>query len=327
MHPQLYRASRSGNVSCLRNVAATDQRLLYSEAPQQQTALHISARLGHVDFVQEMIGLCRHLVMQPNSDGNTPLHCAATNGRLEVVQLLSESSVNRQDVSLLRMRNNQGNTALHEAVMKGHDDVAIRLLQADQTLSSIVNNSGMSPLHLAAKRERPEVVQEILTNLVLGENERREVTRMRDSIGRTALHYAAERDNSEIVNILLENDLVAAYYRDIAGYSPLHITAATGCWAAFSALLEKCPDAMEQHDLNGGNVFHISVTNYKWYKDWPKQHQDMVNDTDKDGNRPLHLAAKLLSTRLVFQLLEYEGIDLNVKNKEGLTAFDVAEYV
>lgn len=165
MHPQLYRASRSGNVSRLRNVAATDQRLLYSEAPQQQTALHISARLGHVDFVQEMLGLCRPLVMQPNSDGNTPLHCAATNGRVEVVQLLmSDSSLSREDIGLLRMRNNQGNTALHEAVMKGHDDVAIRLLQADQTQSSIVNNSGMSPLHLAAKRERPEVVQEILTS-------------------------------------------------------------------------------------------------------------------------------------------------------------------
>lgn len=65
----------------LKDIAARNAQLLYSEGPEQQTAMHIASRWGHVEFVKKMLELSgTHLIGKPNSDEDTPLHCAARNG-------------------------------------------------------------------------------------------------------------------------------------------------------------------------------------------------------------------------------------------------------
>lgn len=153
--------------------------------------------------------------------------------------------------------------------------------------------------------------------------ERKQVVRQEDNSGRTALHYAAGRDKDDIVEKLLRNDLSVAYIQDHDGYSPLHIAAASGCSRAISALLNHCPDALEQRDPRGRNALHISIINYRRLEERLLQHT-IINEPDKAGNTPLHLAAKLVRTRVVMGLLRKRCADLNAKNKDGLTALDLA---
>lgn len=90
---------------------------------------------------------------------------------LEVVEILV--SISSSDVArgharpVLRMTNKIGNMALHDAVINGHDLVAMRLLQIDPSLSLLSNIEGESTLHLAAKPQLPGVIQEIFTSMNL----------------------------------------------------------------------------------------------------------------------------------------------------------------
>lgn len=167
MDPKLYKAAIMGDVEPLNEV---NTQLLYSEAPHQQTALHIAARLGHDKFVRRMMELCRPLVRRQNSDEDTPLHCAARNGSVEVIKAMVDRApsvdVERGDVMvLMRMRNGRGNTALHEALRWGHGAAAVKLVQGDPALSFAINNAGESALHLAAKLHLPRVIEEIFSLL------------------------------------------------------------------------------------------------------------------------------------------------------------------
>ena len=47
-------------------------------------------------------------------------------------------------------------------------------------------------------------------------------------------------------------------------------------------------------------------------------------EPDKDGNTLLHHAAKHLPANIIKQLIS-DGIDVNMKNKAGETALDIAE--
>lgn len=58
--------------------------------------------------------------------GETPLHLAACNNRVNVVQLLVDSLLDNKD-----LQNSYGNTALHVAAMKGHVQVVTLLLEQD----------------------------------------------------------------------------------------------------------------------------------------------------------------------------------------------------
>lgn len=78
----------------------------------------------------------------PCQNNNTALHIAAQSGCLEsVISLL------KHDSSLLNMRNDSGNTALHRAAMFKHLPV-IKYLIANGAEKTIKNNDGHTPVQL-----------------------------------------------------------------------------------------------------------------------------------------------------------------------------------
>ena len=83
--------------------------------------------------------LCHH-----DQDKNTPLHIAATNGRLEIVQLIIQNAVEKNPV------NDFGNTPLHLAATHGHLE-ASRVILKNTSDCSPENNFGKTPLEFARK--------------------------------------------------------------------------------------------------------------------------------------------------------------------------------
>ena len=85
-----------------------------------------------------------------NNFGDTPLHIAATNGRLEIVQLIIQNAVEKNPV------NDFGNTPLHLAATHGHLE-ASRVILKNTSDCSPENNFGKTPLEFARKNGHTEV--------------------------------------------------------------------------------------------------------------------------------------------------------------------------
>ncbi|XP_070046167.1 uncharacterized protein [Nicotiana tomentosiformis] len=71
----------------------------------------------------------------------------------------------RTTIEFLRITNNYGNTALHEAVMQRHDCSVVELLvKEDPDFSYPPNNARKTPLYLAVETENEKLVEHILNN-------------------------------------------------------------------------------------------------------------------------------------------------------------------
>jgi ankyrin repeat protein len=103
--------------------------------------------------------LCHHfplLITRKNFLGDNALHLAARAGRFDTIQnLVKHVKIDPHKTlelaSLLRMKNNKGNTPLHDAVIKGCREVACFLVNEDLEVSYHKNKEDKSPLYLAVE--------------------------------------------------------------------------------------------------------------------------------------------------------------------------------
>jgi len=157
--------------------------------------------------------MCPPLLFQANKKGEIPLHLAARYGHSNVIKFLidcakalptdPESGAVTEAQKMLRMTNEEQDTALHEAARNRRSHVVEILTKEDREFSYSANVHGETPLYIpaAASRgveERGKVIDEILTNCISvdygGPN------------GRTALHAAsAVGDDGRILCSSLEN--------------------------------------------------------------------------------------------------------------------------
>lgn len=151
-----------------------------------------------------------------------------------------------------------------------------------------------------------------------------------DCFGKTALHYAAALDNGEILVKLLPKCRSLVYVFDNDGNSPLHIVAIRGSqFKMVKDILESNPCAAELVDPNGRNALHLAAMNgnkdmLQCLLNWPEL-KVLIDETDSDGNTPLHHAVKIHHYRIT-KVLRKMGADLTVTNKEGHTALDICEF-
>lgn len=161
-----------------------------------------------------------------------------------------------------------------------------------------------------------------------------EILGQKDSSGKTALHYAAslchdqEADRKEILKRLLSANPSLAYETDNDGNSPLLIATLQGHKFAIREIIDHCPDAVELVDGRGRNALHLAVLNNSVSMVnallGRSEQMILINERDNDGNTPIHLAVDEKTHVIVLKfLLTYEGFDLAITNKKGLTALDV----
>ncbi|XP_016891561.1 ankyrin repeat and SAM domain-containing protein 1A isoform X2 [Cynoglossus semilaevis] len=122
-----------------------------------------------------------------NNDNETPLHCAAQYGHIEVVQLLLE------ELTDPTMRNNKFETPLDLAALYGRLEVVKLLLSAHPNLLSC-NTKTHTPLHLASRNGHLSVV-EVLLDAGMDINYETEKG--------SALHEAALYGKTDVVQKLL----------------------------------------------------------------------------------------------------------------------------
>ena len=168
MQPDLYMAAKRGDTDFIKNLKAEDLEgpVLSQKTPQLNTVLHIAASLGHSQLVEAMLENDRGFWMVKNSAGELAFHVAASCGQLSTLKKLASVSGSE----FLVIQNNEGNTALHLALINKYrevdlvlktkySEIAGFLVETNPRVSYCPNEEHKSPLYMAAEAGDAEMVK------------------------------------------------------------------------------------------------------------------------------------------------------------------------
>jgi ankyrin repeat protein len=282
------------------------------------TPLHLAASEGHLDICQILLEQNADVRVHDDS-GYTPLHLAASSRHLEIARILLKYNAE------VNSRDEDGSTPLFIASSTGNLDI-LRLLLAHDADAFVHDNKGRTPLHLAAIRGHIEVARRLL--------ELKADINVLDNRGLTPLHHASQSrrrgdpDIVQLVRLLLDNgaDLHA---RDNRGNTPLHFAAPRGHLEVTRMLLELKADVNSLNDEGSTPLQRASQVQREGKSDIMRlllYYGANVNVYDTRRNTPLHFAVSKDHLEAARMLLE-RGADVNSQNDEGLTPLQRASQI
>ncbi|KAK4577538.1 hypothetical protein RGQ29_027886, partial [Quercus rubra] len=321
----LYRAAKEddvdGFIDALERISK-DKELPLSAifkqvSPSGNTLLHIAASGNNSKTALLIDHFAPCLLSQKNSKGDTPLHILARAGYEDpsLVSILKrpDSTEFRKNLArfLLKDQNEEGNTCLHEALIHGHEELAslfLMLIELEpETPLFCLNNEKKSPLlrgkppvHAAIMKRNTEVLDLILEkkpDWILHQDEEQ----------RNPLHWAASMGYLEGVRNLLDKN----------GFFPIHMASAKGHVHVIRELLQHWPYVEEMQNSKGQNILHVAAASgklnvIKYILETPRL-KSLINERDKDGNTPVHLATKHWHPKLVSALTWDNEVDLRLR--------------
>ena len=119
----IFEAAKAGDLTRVRELIAADPTIVNLRDDTQKTPLHIAAENGHLDIVQ--IFICGGVDLNAvDENKNTPLHLAAAGGHSSIVQQLVNAGAS------VYVQNKEGVDPLVVAVANGYKDIVQALLDA-----------------------------------------------------------------------------------------------------------------------------------------------------------------------------------------------------
>jgi ankyrin repeat protein len=173
---------------------------------------------GYLEIVQALLGREGTDVNKGDVDGDTALHYAAMEGRIEVARALLQAGANA------RKSNGRGQTPLHMASENGCIEIVRALLEAGAgaDVRKHDENGGSSPISRACEGKHLEVFRALV-------EAGGDVNKL-DSGGRTALHYASYHGLTEGVRYLCVERGADLNKRTSDGRTPLFLALEVYDW-------------------------------------------------------------------------------------------------
>ncbi|WBA81339.1 ankyrin repeat domain-containing protein [Endozoicomonas sp. GU-1] len=162
-----------------------------------RTPLHITAELGYTKSLEKLLKTGGVNINFTDEYGNTALHFAVYNNRTDTAMMLLKA-----DNIDVNVKDKIPCTALHYTLFN-YDEADGKIVMEELLKTSdiaVVNQrgkGGWTPLHVAANRNIPDAVRQLLAIKDIKVNQK-------DDDGNTALHIAAMRGHTEIVEIFLD---------------------------------------------------------------------------------------------------------------------------
>ncbi|KAL9951418.1 hypothetical protein ACROYT_G044077 [Oculina patagonica] len=263
----------------------------------------------------EQQGTVENFLYDVDVDGNSLLHLAVNSGVLGVVELCLEYGVRiRQPRKLDR------ETAFHMACEQGAMPIVQYLVSKDPAVCRItlVDCRGRTPLHMAARRNHPHLVDFLL--------EKEAFVDPKSDERRTPLFMAAENGADDVVKLLMERGADVTI-RDTELRSVLH--AAVGHPRAMEALLQS-PAVMSlitEKDVNGFSAVHYAAKkgDLKNLELFVAKNKTAATVTSDSLDTPIHVAARYGWTDAIEKLMDRQNARiLNLLNSQGKTALHYA---
>ncbi|KAL4915400.1 ankyrin repeat-containing domain protein [Aspergillus aurantiobrunneus] len=206
-------AAYNGHVTAARHLleAASKTTPLPAQRAWPETIIH-ATRTGKRCLIQLLVEFGWKSWGPSDRNDTTPLHAAAVNGHLELVELflLYGSNVNATD--------HRGATPLYLAVVKRHIKVVERLVEAGADVN-IATTLGEIALQESLNDGTTEITRLLLR---AGAN-----VNQRNQHGQTAFHFAMECNDLSLVQLLIDSGANISV-ADFAGRTPLFVAASYG---------------------------------------------------------------------------------------------------
>ena len=187
-------------------------------------------------------------------------------------------------------------SALHAAVVSGHDKVVTRLLSEKHNALNCYDYTGRTPLHEAVRKN-----DSIIVNILLNKHPQ-------------MVKYKCKRWQ-EVNQTLLSFEELAEYSADVChcGYTPLHLAALYGHLEAAILLIRKGAQ-LDDRDCTGATPIHVAAC--------PNRANLIggnINVKTSNGSTPLHSAAACGVVGIIDYLL-YKKASLTAVDNYNLTA-------
>ncbi|KAF2964521.1 hypothetical protein GQX73_g9066 [Xylaria multiplex] len=235
-------------------------------------ALHAAAREGKLSAVESLLNADPKSSQRKDDDGRLPIHWAASSNQQAIVLLLSEQKTFDPDVE---------------------------------------DDSGWTPLMIAASVKDGEAIVDILLQRGADVNQKNSNGQASLSQPKTALHFVASKNNLEVARKLFANKpAISARVRDKRGQYPLHRAAAVGSTPMVKLLLEH-NSPLNATDNAGYTALHHAVA--EGHGDTAIALLKAGAETDKrdsDGYLALDLAPDKEVRKYIEREAENEGIEL-----------------
>ncbi len=224
--------------------------------------IHEAARIGEVEQIKFLFKSAPDLIDATDEKGRTPLHIAAANKQLRVVQVLLGLGAN------VNARAMNGQTPLHAAARLGDTAIA-GLLITNRAVINALDTYRNTPLLLALQSSNSETLDNPLlsetkfgvTNSVLAiQRQQLDLARLLlahradvnvvNRAGATPLMEAVRIGNEPVASALIQSGANPNTSDRASGTTPLHLAAARG-QAAIAQLLLSAGAAVNALDMRG----------------------------------------------------------------------------
>ncbi|XP_063231947.1 uncharacterized protein LOC134536217 [Bacillus rossius redtenbacheri] len=304
---------------------------LNAQEKEGKTPLFIAAEFNHLEVIQYLaekgadVNIC-------SRDGYSPLYVALLKGNMEIVHFL-------KDKALVDTGTSNGWTLMHTAATNGHLNVIEHLKTIDADVNAC-NKYGQTPLHIAAKKNKVDVLQYLIKEGA--------VLDVQDTIfGWTALNYAIKEEHQDIVQHLLEagarlhipgagdkpleqsfhykcdcfsaspeDDSEPAVHKRLSSWAPLFLATWHGYLSIVQALTAKGATLDAWEATTGRTALHIAAekNHVEIARHLIKQGASIDQPGALDGKTPLHVASQKGHMEMV-QLLVGEGAGLEERDR------------
>ncbi len=212
-------------------------------------------------------------------------------------------------------------TLLHQAAHDGDQVIAESLLNSGADVNE-QNSSHLTPLHLAAARNRVETARLLI--------DRGAAINAQDGMGLTPLHLATQNGYVAMIELLAAKNVnpeVRGKAFGITGNEvmPLHLAASQGDKGAAEALIVSAKANVNGRSLATQRtpLHYATEGDHTAVADLLVEHGAEVDALDAYGETPLHYAVREGSVATV-ELLISRGADVNARNGSGSTPLTFA---
>ncbi|XP_028613726.1 espin isoform X3 [Grammomys surdaster] len=310
---QALQAARRGDLDVLRSLHAAGLLGPSLRDPLDALPVHHAARSGKLHCLRYLVEEVALPTVSRARNGATPAHDAAATGYLSCLQwLLTQGGCRVQE------KDNSGATVLHLAARFGHPDVVNWLLYQGGANSAITTDTGALPIHYAAAKGDLPSMKLLVGHYPEGVN-------AQTNNGATPLYLACQEGHLEVTKYLVQECGADPYLRAQDGMMPMHAAAQMGHNPVLVWLVSFADVSFSEQDHDGATAMHFAASRgHTKVLSWLLLHGAEISQ-DLWGGTPLHDAAENGELECC-QILAVNGAGLDVRDHDGYTAADLAEF-